>query len=73
MVPSDAPTNNALCGSTDPDGGPEAQVSRPSAQGPCKKAYRAPELVRFGDVAELTRGGSATLSKDAFMMSQTMM
>jgi hypothetical protein len=69
MVPSDASTNNAPPGSTDAARGPEAPA-QPRAG---KKAYRAPELVRFGDVAELTRGGSAALAKDAFMMSQTMM
>lgn len=36
------------------------ETTRPANEPMAKRAYRRPELVEYGDVRELTRGGGAT-------------
>jgi hypothetical protein len=35
----------------------KARVTQPTEEQPKKKAYRAPELVAWGTITDLTRGG----------------
>jgi hypothetical protein len=41
-------------------------TTRPADMPVAKRAYRRPELVEFGDVRELTRGGGKTKKETRF-------